>query len=169
MIGVGVALGLLLIATLTVGALALRPRETARAQAPLPDPAARAEVQPTPAANPLVKSEPGPEAPGKALAPADRADKPSRALPQTPPAPVEAARDTPELPPPVELVLDPTEDPPAPPAKAPPEVAGAPEPGCGTAVAFVASPVQAARRAADEGKLLFTLHVSGNFEDPGFT
>ena len=27
----------------------------------------------------------------------------------------------------------------------------------------------AARKAAREDKLLFTLHVSGNFEDPGFT
>jgi hypothetical protein len=39
----------------------------------------------------------------------------------------------------------------------------------GTAVAFVASPSEAGRLARQEGKLLFLLHVSGNFEDAGFT
>jgi hypothetical protein len=51
------------------------------------------------------------------------------------------------------------------PAEAVPESGGT----CGTCVAFLASPQMAARRAAEEGKILFTLHVSGNFEDPGFT
>jgi hypothetical protein len=39
----------------------------------------------------------------------------------------------------------------------------------GTAVAFARSPAEAARQALDERKLLFTLHLSGNFEEPGFT
>ncbi len=40
---------------------------------------------------------------------------------------------------------------------------------CGTALAFARSPAEAARQAFDERKLLFTLHLSGHFEDPGFT
>jgi hypothetical protein len=39
----------------------------------------------------------------------------------------------------------------------------------GTAVQFVDNPAAAARTAARENKLLYVLHVSGNFEDPGFT
>ena len=40
---------------------------------------------------------------------------------------------------------------------------------CGTALAFARNPAEAARQALDERKLLFTLHLSGHFEDPGFT
>jgi hypothetical protein len=40
---------------------------------------------------------------------------------------------------------------------------------CGTAVAFLPSPKIAAEEAAKQHKLLFVLHVSGNFEDAGFT
>lgn len=39
----------------------------------------------------------------------------------------------------------------------------------GTAVHFVRSPQVANRQAQAEDKLAFILHVSGNFEDPGFT
>jgi hypothetical protein len=39
----------------------------------------------------------------------------------------------------------------------------------GTAVTFVASPKIAEEEAAKQHKLVFILHVSGNFEDPGFT
>ena len=39
----------------------------------------------------------------------------------------------------------------------------------GTAVHFVSTPSQAARRALKEEKLVFVLHVSGHFEDPGIT
>ena len=39
----------------------------------------------------------------------------------------------------------------------------------GTAVGFVRSPAEAARIAAQEQKLTFLLHVSGNFDDPGLT
>jgi hypothetical protein len=39
----------------------------------------------------------------------------------------------------------------------------------GTAVEFDANPARAAQHAAKEGKLMMILHVSGNFEDAGFT
>ncbi len=56
------------------------------------------------------------------------------------------------------------------PAALPAVLAAQPEAGtCGTSVAFVPSPKLAAQRAAEEDKLVFILHVSGNFEDPGFT
>jgi hypothetical protein len=38
-----------------------------------------------------------------------------------------------------------------------------------TAVTFAASPKLAAEQAVKDKKLVFVLHVSGNFEDPGFT
>lgn len=46
------------------------------------------------------------------------------------------------------------------------------ESGCGrfgTQVEFVDSPSEAARKARQEQKLVFVLHVSGHFEDPRFT
>jgi hypothetical protein len=39
----------------------------------------------------------------------------------------------------------------------------------GTQVAFVDTPSEAARRALKERKLLFVLHLSGNFDDKKFT
>ena len=39
----------------------------------------------------------------------------------------------------------------------------------GTAVAFVDSPSEAARLAQKQEKLVFVLHISGIFEDPGCT
>jgi hypothetical protein len=39
----------------------------------------------------------------------------------------------------------------------------------GTAVGFVGDPVRAAKFAEEDGKLLFVLHLSGHFEDDGFT
>jgi hypothetical protein len=44
--------------------------------------------------------------------------------------------------------------------------------GCGnhgTTVHFLDTPSKAATQAKKEGKLVFVLHVSGNFEDPRFT
>ena len=38
-----------------------------------------------------------------------------------------------------------------------------------TALSWARSPAEASERAAREGKLVFLIHVSGNFEDPGFT
>jgi hypothetical protein len=43
------------------------------------------------------------------------------------------------------------------------------DPTCGTAIHFVHSPAVANREALKEDKLVFVLHVSGNFEDPQFT
>jgi hypothetical protein len=39
----------------------------------------------------------------------------------------------------------------------------------GTSVDFLDSPQAAAKQAKKEQKLVFVLHVSGNFEDPRFT
>ena len=39
----------------------------------------------------------------------------------------------------------------------------------GTTVDFVGTPVKAAKLAKKEKKLVLVLHVSGYFEDPGFT
>ena len=44
--------------------------------------------------------------------------------------------------------------------------------GCashGTSVQFFNTPQEAAKKAAKEQKLVFVLHVSGEFEDPGLT
>jgi hypothetical protein len=38
-----------------------------------------------------------------------------------------------------------------------------------TALTWAKSPAEAAKQARSEGKLVFLIHVSGNFEDPGFT
>ena len=48
--------------------------------------------------------------------------------------------------------------------------ADAEAPSChGTAVNFVDSPSEAAKQAKKEEKLVFVLHVSGQFEDPSIT
>jgi hypothetical protein len=39
----------------------------------------------------------------------------------------------------------------------------------GTSVAFARNPVEANRQSAEERKLTFILHVSGNFEEARFT
>ena len=39
----------------------------------------------------------------------------------------------------------------------------------GTSIAWEGDPSEAARKARDQEKLVFVLHVSGNFEDPKFT
>jgi hypothetical protein len=54
---------------------------------------------------------------------------------------------------------------PKPPAKAEGDTCGA----FGTSVEFYDTPTEAARKAKKEEKLVFVLHVSGNFEDPRFT
>ena len=41
--------------------------------------------------------------------------------------------------------------------------------GFGTKVQFVDTPKEAAATAKKEQKLVFVLHVSGHFEDPGLT
>jgi hypothetical protein len=44
-----------------------------------------------------------------------------------------------------------------------------PSGSCGTNIDFYDTPKEAAWQAAKEQKLVFVLHVSGNFEDPRFT
>ncbi len=39
----------------------------------------------------------------------------------------------------------------------------------GTALQWAPSPMDACREAAEQDKLVFLIHVSGNFEIPGFT
>ena len=39
----------------------------------------------------------------------------------------------------------------------------------GTSIDFLDTPTEAAKQAKKESKLVFVLHVSGNFEDPRFT
>ena len=41
--------------------------------------------------------------------------------------------------------------------------------GFGTKVRFVDTPKEAAAKARQDQKLVFVLHVSGHFEDPGLT
>jgi hypothetical protein len=57
----------------------------------------------------------------------------------------------------------------APAAKAPAKDKGETCAAFGTAVDFVDTPTEAAKQAKKEQKLVFVLHVSGNFEDPRFT
>jgi hypothetical protein len=54
--------------------------------------------------------------------------------------------------------------------KAKPQAADAESSSChGTTVHFVNTPSEAAREAKKQEKLVFVLHVSGQFEDPGIT
>jgi hypothetical protein len=56
------------------------------------------------------------------------------------------------------------------PAVASPLITEATETSChGTNVEFLDTPSDAAKKAKKEQKLVFILHVSGNFEDPKFT
>ena len=51
-----------------------------------------------------------------------------------------------------------------------PQAADTEAPSChGTAVTFVDTPSEAAKQAKKEEKLVFVLHVSGQFEDPSIT
>jgi len=87
--------------------------------------------------------------------------------PAVQPAPQPPAMPVPVLEPPRPAL--PREEPP--PAQAQPKSAPDSTPGgtCGTRVKFLHSPVEASRRAAADQKLLLILHISGNFEDRGFT
>jgi hypothetical protein len=50
-----------------------------------------------------------------------------------------------------------------------PQSAPQPQGKHGTGLDFACTPAEAAKRAGDQGKLVFLLHISGNFEDSGFT
>ena len=67
-----------------------------------------------------------------------------------------------------------TADLPEPPAAPPAQLVAEPaaEEGCavpGTAVRFARTLKEATRQAREQDKLLIVLHISGHFEDPGFT
>jgi hypothetical protein len=158
MLGVGVAFGLLLITGLSLAALALRPRDPGPGPQSLSAQTAPLKIAAIPVAVPAVKIAVQP-----AVVP-EKIDRPAPVPDDPEPTPVYG----PEPPPPAQA--QPAPSAPAPPVLKPTEVAQETCGGtCGTSVAFLASPQQAARRAAEEGKVLFILHVSGNFEDPGFT
>jgi hypothetical protein len=59
----------------------------------------------------------------------------------------------------------------APPSSAAPLTCAVPPVGAthGTSVTFLPTPAQASRQAEREGKLVFLLHVSGDFEEARFT
>ena len=71
---------------------------------------------------------------------------------------------TPAVPPPVTPAAKPAK-----PIKPAPKKEEASCGDCGTSVEFADTPVEAAAKAKKEQKLVFVLHVSGNFEDPRFT
>lgn len=54
------------------------------------------------------------------------------------------------------------------PAESEPRVCAA-DRSLNTAVTWAKSPAEASEQALREGKLVFLIHVSGNFENPGFT
>ncbi len=92
-------------------------------------------------------------------------EPPTRIVPPQPAAVV--TRPAPQPPPRQVVRVTRTDLPPKPPPV--PEATRPPTSLLGTRVEFVDSPAAAARTAAREEKLLYVLHVSGNFEDPGFT
>jgi hypothetical protein len=51
----------------------------------------------------------------------------------------------------------------------PPKVCEKPAGMFGTSLYFAANPTEARKKAATQEKLVFLLHVSGDFDDPGFT
>jgi hypothetical protein len=153
-IGIGVAFCVLLLTGLILAALALRPREAASLEAVAFGPPPLIELPALPTASQPVQAEaepsPSPKPAPSPFAVGLNGGKSPKALPN--PEPEEQ------------------------PVKVP--FAFKPGPGngeltqCetyGTSVHFVSTPREAAQRAAQEQKLVFTLHVSGNFEDPAFT
>ncbi|HZT80207.1 MAG TPA: hypothetical protein VFA26_08295 [Gemmataceae bacterium] len=144
----GAAALLFVLCLIAVAAGIRRPGARAMAALPSAEPPAVAE-----APLPAVAEAPLPAEPQPVAAAPDAPD-----LPEPPP---EAPPAAPEQPAPARV--DPPPAAPAPPAS--------PEPAhrCGTAVAFLSSPREAARVALRDDRLQFVLHVSGNFDDPGFT
>jgi hypothetical protein len=167
MIGAGVVLGMLFITGLSLAGLALRPRDPEPGLPPLPVQTAQVTLPPAPAVAPtapvpvsVIKIEVQvPAPPEKPPAPPPPAVQP----PAPPAAPVNP--EPPAAPAPEPQVAAAPAAPPEAPAEPAPTSSGT----CGTSVNFLASTQAAARRAAAEDKLVFILHVSGNFEDPGFT
>jgi hypothetical protein len=94
---------------------------------------------------------------------------PSSASPLPEPVVLHPPAEAPAPPPPAKADKPPAAKPtPVPASQAAPPARRAEGP-FGTRVQFVNNPAEAERRAAQAGKLLFLLHISGNFEDSRFT
>jgi len=120
--------------------IATHPNKVARNVAPLAAAVAAAEPEPRPVAFRPVRDDIVPAV----LPTTGRAIRNDRATPPTPPQPQRVRiTETAPTPPKAETY--------------------------GTSVLFLGNPAQAAETALREGKLLFVLHVSGNFEDSCFT
>jgi hypothetical protein len=133
-------------------------------------PASPVVIAPEPGSMRVVAQPPlaKPAAPPASPRPAPKS-VPSAAEPVPPPSPI-PANSPPEAAPGQLKLLDEIDLPPLP--IAPPRDEQPVLPNFethGTAVNFVRSPQVANRQAQLEDKLVFILHVSGNFEDPGFT
>jgi hypothetical protein len=147
-------------ALFAVGVTAWVAHLPARGAAPMP-PVALAALPDAPPEVPAIAEDP------PAPPPAPPADEPPPPAPApTPPAP-ERSAEAPAAPPP--LAFDPTPVNLGPALPAAPAAAPKTCETFGTSVEFAASPAEAAKVATRDGKLLFLLHISGNFEDAGFT
>jgi hypothetical protein len=127
-------------------------------------PVVATEPTPEPDEPPATTAVVPPEVPGvaePAPMPVPEPEPPARPLPPEP-----VAIMTP-LPPPIDI---PPPAPPAPPQPAAPVAAERPvDHRYGTSIEFVDNPTDAAEQALKEKKLLFVLHVAGNFEKDCFT
>jgi len=145
-VGAAVAGSLLLVAAL----LALTPHRRHAPAAPAVEEGAVALAT----ESPRVEEPPAPEPPVSAA--------PAPAPADVPPTPEPQASAPPPNPPEVVEALPPNLT----------DVAVVLPPGCQryrTAVNFYDSPSEARKKALEEDKLVFVLHVAGNFEEPGFT
>ncbi len=152
------SLGLLFLVLLILGGVYL-----CQAAAPMPAVPGRIDPLPGTAKSALPNSVPAPESPW----PTTGTVSPKVTEFSVPPAQIHATRTE------VEKTTQTTPKVAASPANSEPQKSVCPAPPAGeffgTAVTFAASPKIAAFEAAKQHKLLFVLHVSGNFEDPGFT
>jgi hypothetical protein len=96
-------------------------------------------------------------------------EKPAPAAPPAPPAANPPADDETAVAPPPGTGLPDLLVPPGAKCGAPAACGTAGPERYGTAVDFVSDPTEAARQALRDKKLLFVLHVAGNFEDSKFT
>ncbi len=151
-----------------IAGIALRPARTVHPVAvALAAPAIADLASPLPEADAAPPTDPAPPPPAAASA--------SLAVSAMNQDNVACRYDPPPLPPPPAApVAAPSADPPAPPPAPPAEKKEAPPPAAvcqtfNTSVEFAVSPTAAEKQAARDGKLVFLLHVSGDFEDDAFT
>jgi hypothetical protein len=179
---VALVLGLLFFLSVTAGALHARltsAREPAFAEAAMP-PAPAASPKAKPAAKTPPRKEPAPKAaltpaPAPMPAPTPGIENAAVSVQKAPLAPDDAGSpakveevkiESVAAKEPIQKLVKDVEQDAALCSTAAPKGSGD---FCGTAVTFLPSPKLAAEEALKQHKLLFVLHVSGNFEDPGFT